>query len=240
MVDLSRALRPLIDQPPAEPEPLEELEVRVRKRRRRRRVSVAVGSAFVVTIAVSISVTLPGRDDPGRFEATGQVPVGPTKPVVVANGEIEGHDWRLQAYENDAKQCLDLLEGGRACFDVSTQQAVDVAVDFKVSGDATGTARTSLAAVYGPVRRDVARIMLRLTSGQVIEISPVGEEAGFAVNFYVAQAPTDIPPDSELSPVIVYDATGNELGHLEPDCAPDLGGGPAPLAIEIRADGPCP
>jgi hypothetical protein len=246
MVDLSRALRPLIDQPPADPEPMEELQVRLRRRRRRRRVSFALASAFVVAVAVSVGVTWsddPGRlttsDDPGRFAATGQVPVGPTKPVIVASGEIEGQEWRLQAYEHDSRQCLDLLEGGRACFDVSTEQAVDVAVDFKISGDATGIARTSVDAVYGPVRRDVARIAIRLASGQVIDVLPVGQDAGFAVNFYVAQAPTGIPPDSEVSQVIVYDAAGTELGHLEPDCAPDLGGGPAPLAIEIRAIGPC-
>ena len=68
---------------------------------------------------------------------------------------------------------------------------------------------------------------------------PVGEEARFAVDFYVARAPTDIPPISELSQVIVYDAAGNELDHLEPDCAPVLVGGPGSRAIEIRANGPC-
>ena len=240
MVDLSRALRPLIDQPPAEPEPLEELEVRVRHRRRRRRLSVALASAFVVAAAVSVGVTWPGRDDAGRFATTGQVPVGPTQPVVVASGETEGHAWRLQTYKHEGKQCLDLLEGGRACFDIVTHQAVGLAVDFRISEDATGTVRTSVAAVYGPVSRDVARIAIRLASGEVIDLAPVGEDAGFAVNFYVALAPTVIPPFSELSQVIAYDAAGNELDHLEPDCAPVLGGGSASLAIEIRADGPCP
>lgn len=241
MVDLSRELRPLIDQPPAEPEPLETLEQRVRQRRRRRRVSFVLASASVVAVVVvSVSMMWSGRDDASQFEATGPGPVGPTKPVVITSGEIDGHPWRLQAYRADSRQCLDLLEGGRACFDAFTQHAVGVAMDFKVSEDATGAGRTSVAAVYGPVRREVARIAIRLTSGEVVETTPVGEDAGFAVNFYVAQAPTDIPAGSELSQVIVYDATGNELDRLEPDCAPDLGGGPAPLAVEIRAVDPCP
>jgi hypothetical protein len=115
---------------------------------------------------------------------------------------------------------------------------VAVAVDVTVTEDATGTGRVSLAAVYGPVRRDVARIAIRLASGEVVETSPVGQDAGFAVSFYVAQAPTDIPADSALSAIIVYDATGNELDRLEPDCAPDLAG-PAPLAVQIRAVDPC-
>jgi hypothetical protein len=240
MVDLSRALRPLIDQPPVEPELLEELEVRVRHRRRRRRLSVALVSAFAVAAAVSVGVTWSGRDDASRFETAGQVPVGPTQPVVVASGETEGHTWRLQVYEHEGKQCLDLLDGGRACFDVATHQPVGVALDFRISEDATGAMRTSVAAVYGPVSRDVARIAIRLASGEVIDLAPVGEDAGFAVNFYVAVAPTDIPPFSELSQITVYDLAGNELDHLEPDCAPVLGARPAPLAIEIRADGPCP
>ena len=236
MVDLSRELRPLIDQPPAEPEPLDKLEERARQRRRRRRVSFVLASASVVAVVVvSVSMMWSGRNDPSQFEAAGPSPVGPTKPVVIASGEIDGHPWRLQAYRADSRQCLDLLEGGRACFDAFTQHAVGVAVDFRVSEDG----RTGLAAVYGPVRREVARIAIRLTSGEVVETSPVGEDAGFAVNFYVAHAPTDIPAGSELSQVIVYDATGNELDRLEPDCAPDLRIEPPPLAVEIRADGPC-
>jgi hypothetical protein len=109
--------------------------------------------------------------------------------------------------------------------------------------------RVSVAAVYGPVRPDVARIAIRLASGEVVETSPVGQGAGFAANFYVAHAPTDIPADSELSEIIVYDATGNELDRLEPRCAPVLADGPArppagagprvTLDVQIRADGPC-
>ncbi|MGH9193163.1 MAG: hypothetical protein ACRDZ0_11930 [Acidimicrobiales bacterium] len=73
----------------------------------------------------------------------------------------------------------------------------------------------------------------------MVETSPVGQDAGFPVNFYVALAPLDIPADSELSKVIVYDATGNELDRLEPDCAPDLAGEPGSLEVQIRAVDPC-
>jgi hypothetical protein len=168
---------------------------------------------------------------------------------VVATGEIDGHPWRLQANETESGLCVNLLEGGRACFDVSTQQAVGVAVDFTVTEHATGTGRVSVAAVYGPVRPDVARVAIRFASGEVVETSPVGQGAGFAANFYVAHAPTDIPAYSELSEIIVYDATGNELDRVEPRCAPVLADGPTPtppaasprvtLDVQIRAVGPC-
>jgi hypothetical protein len=257
VVDLHRALRPLIDQPPAEPEPLEELKARARQRRRRRRVSFAAGLASAVAIVVTVGVMWPSHDDPNRIEtaAPGDMespsqPLLPTRPVVVATGEIEGHPWRLQANETESGLCVNLLEGGRACFDVSTRPAVGVAVDFTVTEDATGTGRVSVAAVYGPVRPDVARIAIRMASGEVVETSPVGQDAGFAANFYVAHAPTEIPADSELSEIIVYDATGNELDRLEPRCVPVLADGPegnppdqpgsgVTLDVEVRAYGPC-
>jgi hypothetical protein len=257
MVDLHRALRPLLDQPPAVPKPLEELKARARQRRRRRRVSFAAALASAVAIVVTVGVLSTGHDDPNRIEtvAPGDVesptepPLLPTRPVVVATGEIDGHPWRLQANETESGLCVNLLEGGRACFDASPRRAVGVAVDFTVTEDAAGTGRVSVAAVYGPVRRDVARIAIRLASGEVVETSPVGQDAGFVPNFYVAHAPTDIPADSELSEIIVYDSIGNELDRLEPNCAPVLADGPArppagggprvTLDVQIRADGPC-
>jgi hypothetical protein len=260
MVDLNRALRPLLDQPPVAPEPLEELKARARQRRRRRRVSFAAALTAAVAIVVTVGAMWPRHDEPNRIETAApgdiesstQPPLLPTRPVVVATGEIDGHPWRLQANETESGLCVNLLEGGRACFDLSAQPALGVAVDFTVTEDATGTGRVSVAAVYGPVRPDVARIAIRLASGEVVETSPVGQGAGFTVNFYVAHAPTDIPADSELSEIIVYDATGNEIDRLEPRCAPVLADGPmssapatsrsgagATLGVQIRADGPC-
>jgi hypothetical protein len=246
MVDLHRALRPLLDHPPAEPEPLEELKARARQRRRRRRVSFAAAIASAVAIA-TVGVLSSGHDDPNRIETVApgdmesptEPPLLPTRPVVVATGEIDGHPWRLQANETESGLCVNLLEGGRACFDASPRHAVGVAVDFTVTEDAAGTGRVSVAAVYGPVRPDVARIAIRLASGEVVETSPVGQDAGFAANFYVAHAPTDIPADSELSEIIVYDSIGNELDRLELKCAPVLADGPVTLDVQIRADGPC-
>jgi hypothetical protein len=232
MVDLNRALRPLIDQPPVGPEPVEALELRVRQRRRRRRVSFAAGLAFAGVIVVSVGVVWSGDVSPQGVE--------PIAPVVVATGEIAGHTWRLQAYDGESGPCVNLLEGGRACFDTSTRPPVGVAVDVTVTEDATGTGRVGLDAVYGFVHRDVARISILLASGQVVETSPVGQDAGFDVNFYVARAPTDIPAHTELSEIIVYDAAGKELVRIEPDCAiPDLGGRPATLDVQIRAVDPC-
>jgi hypothetical protein len=72
-----------------------------------------------------------------------------------------------------------------------------------------------------------------------VETSPVGEDAAFAANFYLAHAPTDIPADSEPSEIIVCDSIGNELDRIEPKCAPVLADGPATLDVQIRAVDPC-
>jgi hypothetical protein len=256
VVDLKDALRPLIDRPPAAPEPLEVLGARARQRRRRRRVSFTAALASGLAVVVTVGVMWSGRDEPKRIETVGPGEVEsriepgeagrtPNPPVVVAAGEIDGHPWQLQVHESDAGLCVDLLGGGRACFDVSRRHAVGVAVDATVAGDSTGTARPRLAAVYGPVSRDAARIAIRLASGKVVETSPVGQDAGFAVNFYVyvAQAPTDLPPGDELNEVIAYDANGNELDRLAPvGPLPDLAGDAdraGVLKIHINAVDPC-
>src|ERR671911_1889182 len=156
VVDLKDALRPLIDHPPAEPKALEELQARARQRRRRRRVSFTAALASAVAIVLTVGVMWPSHDDPNRIETVApgdiepptQPPFQPTRPVVVAAGEIDGHPWRLQVNDTESGLCVNLLEGGRACFDASTQPAVCVAVDFTVTGDATGTGRVSVAAVY--------------------------------------------------------------------------------------------
>lgn len=253
MVDLREALRPLIDRPTAAPEPLEALQVRTRQRRRRRRVSLTAALASAAAIVVTAVVMWSGRDNPKQIEAVGPGKVEsriepgepgrkPNPPVVVAAGEMDGQPWQLRAHESDTGLCVGLLGGGLACFDVSTRHALGVAVDATVTEDSTGTARPRLEAVYGPVSRDVARVAIRLASGKVVETPPVGQDAGFVANFfvYVAQAPTDLPFDDQLSAVVAYDANGNELDRLEPVCPlPDLAGDAAPLAIRINAVDPC-
>src|SRR5215204_2840355 len=71
VVDLKDALRPLIDRPPAAPEPLEVLGARARQRRRRRRVSFTAALASGLAVVVTVGVMWSGRDDPKRIETVG-------------------------------------------------------------------------------------------------------------------------------------------------------------------------
>jgi hypothetical protein len=192
---------------------------------------------LVVAITVTAGLVWPGKNDPNRIETVGpgepEPPTGPgdsggedwppveprTDPVEVAAGEIDGVPRELTAYERDSGLCVVLSGGGGGCgFDVPAQHAVGFAMDSTVTEDSTGTGTPRIEAVYGPVSRDVARISIRLASGKVVEPSPVGQDAGFAVSFYVAQAPADIPADDAINEVIVYNADGNELDRLEPAC----------------------
>jgi hypothetical protein len=76
VVDLKDALRPLIDRPPAAPEPLEALGARAWLRRRRRRVSFTAALASGLAVVVTVGVMWSGGDDPKRIET-------------VAPGEVE-------------------------------------------------------------------------------------------------------------------------------------------------------
>lgn len=226
-----------MEQPPAGPEPLEELEAQVRQRRRRRSVARTAAVASLVAIAVTAGLVWSSSDHrdqietagaPGPEPRTGAIdpedggrerPEPRTVPVVVAAGEIDGVRWHLSVYESDVGLCVDLTGGGAFCgFDVPAQHAVGLGVTSTVTEGPTGAGSVRLEAAYGPVGRDVARIAIRLVSGKVVKASPVGHDAGFAVNFYVAHAPTDIPAGDAIHEVVVYRANGNELDRLELAC----------------------
>jgi hypothetical protein len=122
--------RALQHRPGCTPEPPEELKARARQRRRRR-VSFAAAPASAVAIVVTAGVTWSSHDlnrietaAPGDTKSPTEPPLLPTRPVLVATGENEGHPWQRQAYESESGLCVDLLAGGHVCFDVSTRPAV--------------------------------------------------------------------------------------------------------------------
>lgn len=243
MTDLKDALQPLLDQPPAEPEPLAALEARSRRRHRRRRIQLttAVASA-AAAIAIAVGALWPSGDDASRVDTVGRGEAEPpagaepddtirrdaeetfreqdseprSRPVVVAKGANDGVPWQLRASGTGPGLCVELVGGGSACgFDLN-ESAVGLSVGG-VSDGPEGTENMKLLNAFGPVRRDVARIEFRLASGDVVETSPVGQDAGFGVNFYVWFAPPGGLADAIVE-VIAYDSAGNELDRDEPVC----------------------
>jgi hypothetical protein len=220
VTDLKDVLRPLIDQPPADPEPLGRLEERVRRRRRRRRVSLtaAVTSAAVV-IATAVGTLWAGSDDPGRIETTGrgeqELPgefLDETQPI--GEGETDGVAWELRASESEI--CL-VIARDAECTSVGGEWLSDglSAIDGHERRVLWGAVRRRMPDRVGGGFREAARIEVRFADGEVVETSPVGLDAGFATAFYVAKISTDIPAQDTVE-VVAYDAEGEELTRFGP------------------------
>jgi hypothetical protein len=123
-----------------------------------------------------------------------------TEKVVVADGDIETNHWQLEVYESKAGLCVDLRMGpGAAGGCGSPADPVGVGVS-RVGG---------VEWLHGPVRKDVARLRVELSDGQALDVSPVGDRAGFPVNFYVVV----VPAGAEVAQVISLDAAGDEIGR---------------------------
>jgi hypothetical protein len=150
----------------------------------------------------------PAEDSPTVSDASGPIDPGDqnrqlSERVVVADGEVDGVAWRLEVYESDAGLCADLRyyrgTSGGCGFDVPAQRVIGI-----------GSARFgALQAIYGPVRRNVATIQVHLASGEIITVTPVGQDLGFPVHFYVAVVPADDPADV----IVAFNTAGGEVAR---------------------------
>jgi hypothetical protein len=128
-----------------------------------------------------------------------------TQKVVVAEGEHNGLGWKLLAFYSKAGLCLHFRvnpdEGGGCGFGVPPG-TISVG----------GGRQAGLGAVsHGVVRKDVALVRLELSNGDTIEATPVGAEAGFEANFFVAILPEDV----DAIRGIAFADDGRELGRHE-------------------------
>ncbi|MGI8795626.1 MAG: TolB family protein [Acidimicrobiia bacterium] len=128
-----------------------------------------------------------------------------TEKVVVAEGERNGVGWQLLAYDSEAGLCVGLRAGpGESGACGSGVPPLPISVGW---GQQAGFA----AFAQGFVRKDVTLVRLELSNGDTIETTPVGAEAGFEANFFVASLPEDI----DLLRGIAIAADGRELGRQE-------------------------
>jgi hypothetical protein len=128
-----------------------------------------------------------------------------TEKVVVAEGERNGVGWQLLAYESEAGLCVGLRAGpGESGACGSGVPPLPISVGW---GQQAGFA----AIAKGFVRKDVTLVRLELSNGDTIETTPIGAEAGFEANFFVAS----LPEDSGLVRGIAIAADGRELGRQE-------------------------
>jgi hypothetical protein len=220
VTDLKDVLRPLIDQPPGDPEPLDHLQERVRRRRRRRRVSLtaAVTSAAAV-VAVTVGTLRAGSDDPGQIETAGrgeqELPgefLDETR--LIGEGETDGVAWELRASESEI--CL-VIVGDAECTSVGGEWLSDgvSAIDGHERRVLWGAVRRRMPDRVNGGFREAARIEARFADGEVVETAPVGLDAGFPTVFYVAKISAAIPAQDTFE-VVAYDAEGEELTRFGP------------------------
>jgi hypothetical protein len=134
-----------------------------------------------------------------------------TDKVVVAEGERNGVAWQLLAYDSQAGLCVGLRAGpgeGAGCG--SGVPPLPISVGW---GQQAGFG----AIAQGIVRKDVSLVRLELSNGATIETTPVGADAGFEANFFVASLPEDI----DLVRGIAIAADGRELGRQETPRVPE-------------------
>jgi hypothetical protein len=219
VTDLKDVLRPLIDQPPADPEPLSRLQGSVRRRRRRRRVSLtaAVTSAAAV-VAVAVSTLRAGSDDPGQIETAERGDEFFEETRLVGEGETDGVAWELRASEDEI--CL-VIARDASCTGVGGEWMADgvSAISGQERRVLWGAVRRRMPDRVDGGFREAARIEVRFADGEVVETSLVGLDAGFPTVFYVAKISPDIPAQDTVE-VVAYDAGGEELtrfGPVSPD-----------------------
>jgi|SRR5215211_3620422 len=205
------------------------VEVRAQRRQRRRARRPALVAFAVVTLvmgAVAGSAWWITRKDaadqrpakqptPSTVPAcrdSGSLPCDPgdqnlqlTQKVVVAEGEHNGLGWQLLAFHSTRGLCLHFRvnpnEGGGCGFGVPPRPI------------SVGLARGAGFGAWsqGVVRKDVALVRLELSNGDTIEATPVGAEAGFEANFFIAIVPEDV---DALRGIALAD-DGRELGRHE-------------------------
>lgn len=231
MTDLKDVLQALVDQPPAEPEPLAALEARTRRHRRRRRISLttALASAAAV-IAIAVGTLWPSNDDTSRINTVG--PTDPDSPTseptepgrgnqrnappgeIIGEGETDGVAWTITASDDGI------------CLVVGSDASCGGGTGEWLSDGLSGRDGQERRVLWGAMQRrapnrvsggfrETARIEVRFANGEVVETRPVGRDAGLPVVFYVAKLSTDIPAQDTVE-VIAYDADGDEVDRFGP------------------------
>lgn len=154
----------------------------------------------------------PARDDlppsPGPGErGDGSDPIGPK--VVVARSTDEPK-WELVVYRSAAGLCVDVVGpsagGGGGC----SSEGMSGRALLGGQGGTRTPDGGFVQFVSGPARKDVAQVRVEFDAGPPLLLRPVGAEAGFGVNFYVAL----IPACRSVTAMVAADAASHELDRL--------------------------
>jgi hypothetical protein len=207
----------------------------------RRSARLVTKRRLVVLFAVLAAVLAPlaalGAADDWWF-LSGGAPTPTKAPVVVQEGEWDGHPWQLIAYPSTTDGlCVSVSPKGSTgdrqggAMGCGTFAGVARTPETKASPNMTitylsGAASTQLPAyIAGPVIGKATTVEIRFANGDVVRVPTfLGPEPLAHVRFYATQLPSGV--ESRLRPsamflkwVAGFDANGNMVACLAPPTA---------------------
>lgn len=198
----------------------------VRRRARRRRTVQATAVLGAVALAVPLALRAAPLTPPDVEFA--DAPAPQSAEVVIATFEQGGVSRELVAYESEDGLCVEDRnvvaphnQGGGCGYDVPEH-----AIGLGVSGTQDGVVAA------GPVVKSVADVRVELADGTTVDAGPIGEDAGFDVNFYLAV----LPPGADVEAVVAFDAAGSVIERRATNAPGPSGGDAAPPELSFTAN----
>lgn len=203
---------------------------------------------MVIVLAVLAAVLVPlaalGAANNWWFLKFGNGPTPTNAPVVVKEGEWDGHPWQLIAYPSTTDGlCVSVTPKGSAgegaAMGCGTFAGIARTPETKASPDMTitflsGSASKELPAyIAGPVIDKASAVEIRFASGDVLRVPTFAAPEPLShIRFYATQLPAGDQTTPRTLPTFLkwvagFDANGNVVACLAPLTAKD---GISPLA----------
>jgi hypothetical protein len=195
--------------------------------------------AFAVLVCVLVPLVALGGANDWWFLRDGQGPTPQHAPVVVKEGEWNGHHWQLVAYASTTDGVCYVVNpsgsesggfgGAMGCAPIAgvprtdaTKRTPDMTITYM------GTSGSqSLAWVAGPVIETAKKVEIKFPNGRVLRVAtfPAPESVG-RVRFYATPLPADVMPTAPGQGITVVqlrglDQSGNVVACLVPESAID-------------------
>lgn len=211
-------------------------------RERRRPLRLRGKRRLILILAVLAAVLIPlialGAENEWWFLKYGGGPTPTSPPVVVKEGNWDGHPWELVAYPTADGLCYSVMptgsktEGAGSCAPFAgvartneTKATQDMTITY-MSGSGYGLP----VWIAGPVINSASQVEIRFGNGTDLRLPTFAAPASLGrVRFYVAPLPTDVTEASPgpgrlrefLKSVAGLDNDGNIIACLAPAAAVD-------------------
>lgn len=206
---------------------LERAGARERHRPRRLRGKRRLILALAVLAAVLIPLIALGAENDWWFLKYAPAPTSP--PVIVKEGNWNGHPWELVAYPTADGLCYlvipagSKMEGSGICAPFAgvartneTKKTSDMTITFM-----SGSGYRLPAWIAGPVIESASQVEIRFENGKNLRLPTFAAPASLGhVRFYASPLPAGVSPSPSMS-IAGLDNDGNVIACLAPATAVD-------------------